>query len=199
MTWTAADTYAEGLDFFTTVVDNVPAGMWDRPAPCAGWTALDVLGHLGQAADMGARILRGGEMNFDRVDPPSVAVEGDPKAWWHALAENARDALATVDDLDREVDSPMGRRTIREGLSFPAVDLFIHGWDLAAATGQSVVIPAEAIAFTRAMFEHIPTEVARRPGVFGPRIDAPAGASDTDALIAFTGRDPGFPSGTVAT
>ncbi len=192
MTWTAADTYREGLDFFTAVVDGVPAGSWDRPAPCAGWTALDVLGHLGQAADMGARILRGGDMTFERAEPPSTAVEGDPTDWWHGLAADARDALATVDDLDREVDSPMGRRTVREGLSFPAVDLFIHGWDLATATGQSVVIPDEAIAFTRAMFDHIPDEVARRPGVFAPRVDAPEGAHPTDELIAFTGRDPNW-------
>jgi uncharacterized protein (TIGR03086 family) len=89
----------------------------------------------------------------------------------------------------------MGRRTVREGLSFPAVDLFIHGWDLAIATGQTVVIPDEAIAFTRAMFENIPDEVSRRPGVFAARVDAPAGASPTDELIAFAGRDPDWTPG----
>ncbi len=190
MTWTAADTYREGLDFFTAVVDGVPADAWQHTAPCEGWRALDVLGHVGEATGMGARILRGDDMHFERVDPPSAAVDGDPGRWWHGLADDARDALANVDDLDREVDSPMGRRSVREGLSFPAVDLFIHGWDLAIATGRPVTIPDEAVAFTRAMFEHIPDEVARRPGVFADRIEPPAGASATDRLIAFTGRDP---------
>jgi uncharacterized protein (TIGR03086 family) len=190
VTWTAADTYREGLDYFTAVVDAVPAGSWQQPAPCEGWKALDVLGHVGEATGMGARILRGGELSFAPVDPPSGAVDGDPKVWWHARAEDAREALATVDDLDREVDSPRGRRTVREGLSFPAVDLFIHGWDLATATGQKVVIPDEAIAFTRQMFEHIPAEMCRRPGVFADQVDVPADASPTDAIIAFTGRNP---------
>lgn len=190
MTWNSLDTYREGLDFFSAVVTAVPVGTWERPAPCEGWQALDVLGHVGTATEMGARILRGGELTFEPADPPSTAVTGEPVAWWTTLAGEARQALATVDDLDREVDSPRGRRTVREGLSFPAVDLFIHGWDLATATGQKVVIPDEAIAFTRQMFEHIPAEMCRRPGVFADQVDVPADASPTDAIIAFTGRNP---------
>lgn len=190
MTWNAVTTYREGLGFFTAVVDAVPADAWGRPSPCAEWTALDVLGHVGEATSMGIRILRGDELSFTRLDPPSAAVAGDPVEWWHALAA---DALATFDadiDLDREVDSPMGRRTVREGLSFPAVDLFVHGWDLATATGRGVTIPDEAIAFTEALFAHVPTEASRRPGVFSDEREAPAGATPTEALIAFTGRDP---------
>ncbi|HET8930248.1 MAG TPA: TIGR03086 family metal-binding protein [Acidimicrobiales bacterium] len=192
MNWTSLDTYREGLDFFTAVVDAVPAGSWERPSPCDGWQALDVLGHVGETTGMGARILRGGDLAFSATEPPSSAVIGDPAAWWRALVDDARSALTSVDDLDREIDSPVGPRTIREGFAFPAVDLFVHGWDLAAATGQSVIIPDEAIAFTRDMFENIPTEISRRPGVFAPELDAPAGASTTGALIAFTGRDPDF-------
>jgi hypothetical protein len=47
-------------------------------------------------------------------------------------------------DLTTVVDSPMGRRSIGEGLSFPAVDLFVHGWDLARSVGAEGVIPPEA-------------------------------------------------------
>ncbi|MFZ2511688.1 MAG: TIGR03086 family metal-binding protein, partial [Gordonia sp. (in: high G+C Gram-positive bacteria)] len=112
--------------------------------------------------------------------------------WWAQRAAEARAAADTVDDLDRVVDSPMGPRTVREGLSFPAVDLFIHGWDLAAAIGNSVEIPPAAITFIEAMFGHIPDEASRQPGVFGPKRDAARDATPTAALIAFTGRDPGF-------
>lgn len=192
MTWDSLDTYRAGLDFFTAVVDGVPAGSWQRPSPCERWRALDVLGHVGQTTEMGARILQGGEIRFDPADPPGAAVGDDPVAWWRRLAHAARVALDGVEDLDRVVESPAGPRTVRDGLSFPAVDLFVHGWDLAAATGESVTIPDEAIAFIRAMFEHVPDGVARQPGVFAPRLDAPADASPTDALIAFTGRDPSW-------
>lgn len=49
--------------------------------------------------------------------------------WWHDLANQASQALGIAPDLDAKVDSPMGRRTVREGLSFPGADLFVNGRD----------------------------------------------------------------------
>lgn len=190
MTWTSADMYTEGLTFFTAVVDGVPADRWDEPSPCDGWTARDVLGHVGEATEMGARILHGDDISFTRHDPPGSVVGPEPVEWWADLAAAARSAVAAVEDLNREVDGPRGRRTIREGLSFPAVDLFLHGWDLAAGTGQVVTFPDAAISFVRAMFEQIPEEISRSSGVFGPALREPDGATPTESLLAWTGRDP---------
>ncbi|MFC0316468.1 TIGR03086 family metal-binding protein [Gordonia phosphorivorans] len=193
MTWDALAMYTNGLDFFSDVVDGVADDGWDRASPCAGWTARDVLGHVGAGTRMGIAILSGEAMDFAHADPPGSVVSGPPAAWWAELAARARTAVATVDDLDRVVESPAGPRTVRDGLSFPAVDLFLHGWDLAAAGGRSVDLPAEAIAYTEQMFAQIPDEVTRRPGVFGPALPTPADASPTARLVAFTGRDPEFP------
>ena len=110
--------------------------------------------------------------------------------WWHHLADDARSGLSDDTDLDRMVDSPMGPRSVGEGLSFPAVDLFVHGWDLGSATGQSITIPDEAIAFTKMMFDTVPEERSRSAGVFGAARPAPDGATPTEAIIAWTGRDP---------
>lgn len=190
MDWNALDTYENGLRFFTDVVNGVPDDRWQSTSPCEGWTALDVLGHVGEATTVGAQILRGDEMNLVRHDPPSSIVEGDPSTWWAGTATDAAEALLNATDLDREIDSPAGRRTVRDGLSFPAVDLFIHGWDIAAATGQSVRFPAEAVTFIRGVFANVPEEATRRPGVFAAAVDATAGSDDTDQVLAFAGRDP---------
>lgn len=183
--------YSHGLDFFSEVVDGAPADSWTQPSPCAGWTALDVLGHVGIATEVGAQILHGDNVptDFAAPDPPSSIVDGDPTTWWRNLAAGARAAAESVEDLDRMVETPTGRRSVRDGLSFPAVDLFIHGWDIAAATGQQVEFPPEAVEFTQAMFSAIPDEISRQPGVFGPARDAGPNASPTAQLIAFTGRD----------
>ncbi|EGD54690.1 TIGR03086 family metal-binding protein [Gordonia neofelifaecis] len=190
MTWNALDAYDNGLSFFSEIVEAVPADRWAAPSPCDGWTALDVLGHVGEAASVGARILRGGELDFTRHDPPSSAVEGDPAAWWSARATEARDALTGATDLDREVDSPAGRRTVRDGLSFPAVDLYLHGWDIAAATGRTVGFPDDAIVFINGVFDGVPDEVTRRPGVFAAAVSVPEGGDATTRLIGWAGRDP---------
>ncbi|WP_026918754.1 TIGR03086 family metal-binding protein [Gordonia shandongensis] len=194
MSWNALETYDRGIDFFTEVVHGIPDGRWRSSSPCAGWTALDVLGHVGEATAMGSRILRGGELEFEPHHPPSAALDGPPRDWWDAVAADARDALTDVGDLDRVVDSPMGPRTVRDGLSFPAVDLFLHGWDLGAAAGRAVRFPEPAIEFIRALFASIPDEVTRRPSVFGAAVDAPADADATDQVIAFSGRDPRWTS-----
>jgi uncharacterized protein (TIGR03086 family) len=187
------DIYRNGLDFFESIVQGVPGGAWQRPSPCAGWTALDVLGHVGQATSIGAQIVRGETVVPSEFDPPSTAVDGDPAFWWVQQATPARAVLDEGIDLDLVVDSPMGRRSVREGLAFPAADLYMHGWDLGAATGNAVEIPDEAIAFINALFEKIPEEMTRRPGVFGPAVASPDGATATQVLMAFAGRDPGHP------
>lgn len=190
MTWDSPTMYREGLGFFTGIVDAVDDASWHNPSPCDGWLAIDVLGHVGKATEMGTRILTSQDMTIDLNEPHGAAVQGDPATWWAHLATESRAALEGVEDLDREVDSPRGRRTVREGLSFPAVDLFVHGWDLGTATGQRVTIPDEAIAFVETMFANIPSDVCRRPGVFADELDPRIDASPTERLIAFTGRDP---------
>jgi hypothetical protein len=87
-------------------------------------------------------------------------------------------------------DVTVGPRSIGEGLSFPALDLFVHGWDLARSTGGVVVIPSEAIEFARAIFEPIPEGQIRNPRIFGDAVAPAPDSSQSDAFIAWTGRDP---------
>ena len=41
-----AELFNQGFDFFTAVLTQVVDDDWERPTPCAGWTARDLLGHL---------------------------------------------------------------------------------------------------------------------------------------------------------
>lgn len=194
MTWPSNIAYLRGLDVMSKVVEQVPDDAWQRPSPCAGWRALDVLGHVGAATNMGIRILRGQDMSLDIVEPPGDAVDGDPQEWWAGLAAQAREAVDEIDEaeLDRIVDSPVGERTVRQGLSFPAADLFVHAWDIAKATGVTVSIPEEAVPFVRSLSDVVPAEAMRSPGVFGPEVDIAGDAPDVDRLLAWTGRDPAW-------
>lgn len=189
MSWTPDRTYLSGIDFFDDIVRGVDAQSWTRPSPCARWTVTDVLGHVGSAVAFGTRLLRGEQPSWHPVDPPGQAVSGSPDAWWSAMADGAKSAVAGV-DLAAEVDSGSGRRSIGQGLSFPAVDLFVHGWDIARSVGRDVRIPDEAIAFAHEMLDAFPTEQIRSPRVFGDPAAAPDGATPTQRFIAWTGRDP---------
>lgn len=189
MAWSPTTAYLRGIEQFSSVVDRVPPDGWDNPTPCAGWRARDVLGHVGTATRFGNELLRGGNPSWEPSDPPGDAVEGEPAAWWAGLAADARAVVPTA-DLGAEVDSPAGRRSVAQGLSFPAVDLFVHAWDLGRSAGIEVDIPADAAEFARGLLDAMPPEQLRSPGVFAPEVAVPPGAGATEAFLAWTGRDP---------
>jgi uncharacterized protein (TIGR03086 family) len=162
---------------------------WQRASPCQGWRALDVLGHVGQATRFGTLLLQHAQPSWSPVEPPGAAVEGSPGQWWQGLADQARSAVTGV-DVSEVVDSPMGKRSIGEGLSFPALDLFVHGWDVARSAGVDLTLPAGAVEFARNVLEPIPAAQVRNPRVFAEELPVPAGSTGSRAFIAWTGRDP---------
>jgi len=72
-----------------------------------------------------------------------------------------------------------------------AVEVTVHGWDVARACGQDRPVPR---ALAEELLELCPLFVrdADRPTQFAPRVDlTPALDSPSDRLVAFLGRDPG--------
>lgn len=182
--------FDRGLDVFGAVVARLEPGDWERDSACEGWRALDVLGHLGSSLAMGTSLLKGEQPTWPEADRPGDLVEGDPVAYWERISSECRAALVGA-DLDLEMDTPMGRRTVADRLAFPAVDLYVHAWDIGHPLGIEVEIPAEVIEFTHGYIDPIPTEMVRGPqGAFGPEVEPPSDATPTEAFMAWTGRHP---------
>lgn len=182
--------FDRGLDTFGAVVDRLGPTDWDGPSACEGWTALDVLGHLGSGIRMGISVLRGEQPTWPEVARPAELVDGDPVQFWHATAAGARAALEGA-DLDLVMDTPMGPRTVADRLAFPAIDLWVHAWDIGHPVGIEVEVPADAIEFAHTYLDPFPEEMMRgAKGAFGPEVVAPADATPTEAFVAWTGRPP---------
>ena len=189
MGWSSDTAFLNGLDFFSLAVTSLQPSDWRRASPCSAWTTLDVLGHVGTAVSFGTSLLVGEPATWAPSDPPGASVVGPPEQWWDAIVAPARQAVADA-DLARVVTSPQGDRTVGEGLSFPALDLFVHAWDLRRSAGVETEIPIEAIAFAHGVLDSVPAERLRSPRVFSASVVPPANASPTDEFIAWTGRDP---------
>jgi uncharacterized protein (TIGR03086 family) len=161
---------------------------WDLASPCAGWTVLDVLGHLSTSLQFGIAVLKGAQPTWPRFDRPADLVQGEPVEFWRAIMAAARAALPHV-DLSLEMDTPMGRSTVADRLAFPAIDLYVHAWDVGQAIGTQVSIPDDVIAFAHRAIDPFPAERVRGPdGAFGPEAVAPVDATETERFIAWTGR-----------
>ncbi len=101
----------------------------------------------------------------------------------------ARDVIRNA-DLARVMETPLGR-TVADDLAIPVIDLYVHAWDLGAAVGIAVEIPADVIDFAHAYVDPLPHEMVRGDNrAFGPQIRVPASATPTERLIAWTGRRP---------
>ena len=180
--------FLDGLDFCADVVNQLDADDWDRPSPCDGWTALDVLGHLTTSLNMGLSLFAGEQPTWPEVALPADLIDGDPAAVYADVAERCRVAFQGA-DLDVEMDTPMGRRSVADRLAFPAVDLYVHAWDIAQTADVAIEIPGEVIDFAHAYIDPLPAEAVRGPkGAFGPEVAVTGDATPTEAFVAWTGR-----------
>ncbi len=177
-------TYARRAAPFTTVVDRVPAGAWDAPSPCEGWSARDVLHHV-MASQRGFLTERGLRLASTGADP---SVESDPVAAWHVHDERMQQLLADPAVRDHAYDGVFGATTVGRSLvDFHGFDLLVHRWDLATAAGiderftddELDVVERSADGFG----EHLYDE-----GVCRPAVTARPAADRQEQVLARLGR-----------
>lgn len=167
---------------FTARVRGVPAGAWDNPSPCEGWTARDVVRHL---VDWIPGFFGSQGVEF----PPIPSVDDDPVAAWETVQVTIAAVLADPEMADRQISTPFSTQSLAETVDMIVTgDVFTHTWDLARATGQDDTLDPEQLQIMLGGMGAIPDEVFRGDGMFGPQLDVPAGADDQTKFLAYVGR-----------
>ncbi|TDC42015.1 maleylpyruvate isomerase family mycothiol-dependent enzyme, partial [Actinomadura sp. KC345] len=136
--------FVRALDGFEAVLAAVPPDGWLSPSPCEGWCAVDVAGHV--TAGLLVIELRAAGRPLPRDDPDWREVAGaDPVASWRAARARMMGELVP-EALERRVRLALGLEiTMREWLEEYPLELLVHTWDLAQASGQRVVLDAELV------------------------------------------------------
>lgn len=164
---------------FDARVQAAPAGSWTNQAPCTEWTATDVVMHVTSAMNRMSAGLSGGE-----------AAEGDPAdpvATWNSAKSDLLSAVTTA-DLSQQVPSPFGPMPAEQAIGrLMCTDVLVHTWDLARAVGGEEQLDQEAVASAYSGLKPLDA-MLRQPGVFGPKIEAPAGADLQTEFLNFLGR-----------
>jgi uncharacterized protein (TIGR03086 family) len=178
-----SDRYRRLTDAFAAKVAALPESGWERPTPCEGWNARELVSHVVNTQGMFL-----GFVGLELGDIPSV--DDDPVAAWDAARAKMQHELDDPERATAEFDGFQGPTTLEAAVNrFLCFDQVVHGWDLARAVGLDERIDAEDIARVRAQAEELGDKL-RSPGAFGPAVDAPAGADDQARLLAFLGRNP---------
>lgn len=147
--------------------------------PCAKFDVKDLINHLEWVAEMFESLARKGP----NVDQGPYA--GD-------FPERAERTLAAWSRPDAwEGTSPAMGLPMTALAHMYLVDLVVHGWDLARATGQEyepdLGAVSRALRFTEQM-----VETGRQHGIFGPPVPVPDEAPVFDRLLGVIGRNPAW-------
>ena len=170
---------------FTAVAAAVPFDGWQRPAPCVGWVARDIVRHL---VEWVPPFLQAGA-GCDLGPLPSVA--DSPSAAWAALDSALQSLVDDPSTAHVEFSHPQAGVHPLDGAiaMFILGDLLVHTWDLATATGQGVVLDADEVHRMRVGIEPI-TAMLSQSGHYHAPVAVPADADEQTRLIALTGRQP---------
>jgi uncharacterized protein (TIGR03083 family) len=125
-------TAADGRDLLTAAQAD-----WSRPVPdCPGWTAADLVGHMGAILGWMAKIVTTGEAvpRRERETPP--AGRDALAAWYTAHLDRTLSILTTAAaDLAAWTFSSRGDHRVGWWRRRLAVELAIHRWDAQHAAG----------------------------------------------------------------
>jgi len=173
------------------IVDGLGTGRLDLPTPCDQWTVRQLLNHLVGALYLGEALLTGTEPSVAMSPgglPDSDLLGDDPVKAYRAATEHLLGA-ATPDAFARMLETPMGELPGAILAGFTTLDIVVHGWDLATATGQPATIDDELATKTLA-FAHQALAAEMRGPLIGPVVAVDTSAPVTDRLVGFLGRTP---------
>jgi uncharacterized protein (TIGR03086 family) len=176
------------------IVTGVSDDQLDAATPCRGVTVGDLLDHVdGLCLAFTAAATK---TTLDGRQAPSADASRLGADWRTRIP----DRLAGLAQAWRAQSAWTGT-TQAGGQDLPGYiagtvaldELVVHGWDIAAATGQDFSCDHELLEAAHAFVQ---SAVARNPngsaGLFGPPVPVPDTAALVDRLIGLTGRDPGW-------
>ncbi|MFI0463237.1 TIGR03086 family metal-binding protein [Saccharopolyspora sp. 5N102] len=175
------------------IVRNIKPDQLDAPTPCAEYDVRKLVNHLlfwGPSLEAAAR--------KETVPPPAEAEQdldltgGDWAADLVALLDRTAGSWSEPDAW--EGTTHMGGPT-----ELPAslvggmivVELVVHGWDLAKATGQRVAPDDDVLDYVHGEVAKT-ADQGREMGVYDAEVTVPDTASTLDRILGRTGRNPAW-------
>jgi uncharacterized protein (TIGR03086 family) len=133
----------------TDVVDGVVAmitpDQYDLPTPCADWNVKQVANHLLALLQLGEALFSNqtAALETEPGQPPAVDLIGDDLIGAYRSRVELLVSATTSDALSHSHTTPFGQTPGLVLAGLIAMEVFVHGWDLAKATGQSTAVDGQ--------------------------------------------------------
>lgn len=166
------------------IVAGVREGQWSGETPCESWSTDDVARHLVES------LTRYADAFGAAPDETDSGTDASRLEAFRRAAARLVAGVSAPGAADKTVTVPFGSVPAAVALGLGAVEVLVHGWDIATATGQAVEwddgIAERAWRFSAAAVDSIPE--GRSPFA-RPQPVAPT-APPIYRLVALLGRKP---------
>jgi uncharacterized protein (TIGR03086 family) len=171
-------------------VDNIDADQLALPTPCTEWDVRALLNHVVGTLALHTAVFADAlaDSGLDLSTLPDL-VGDDPAKSYRAAAEGFLAACSDGDAFVRSHLTPFGKLPGPMYAGFIVMDILVHGWDLARATGQDPTLEPE-LAETSLRFTLENINDGNRGPQIQPAVSVAVDASPTDRLVAYLGRQP---------
>ncbi len=160
------------------VLRNLTQADRPKPTPCSEFTCHELAEHLMTSLEQ-----LGGMAGATVTRPEDGSLEHKVSM----MADQAITAWRGV-DLAGTVPGPGGEMPAGFAAGILPVEILLHGWDLAQATGQSLRVSDEVVAYVAELAG--PLVDGGRGRAFGDEVAASDDSSPIERLAAFAGRVP---------
>jgi len=182
-----AKLHRQALEATGRLVAGVGADQLPAPTPCAGWNVRELLNHVVSGNWWAAELAAGATIEEVGARLDGDQLGADPSAAYRESAAAAAAAFEAAGALEAPCAVSYGPvpGSVYAGHRF--IDVLIHGWDLATATGQDATLDP---ALVDACLAEVEPQAAmfRASGMFGGDVSAGADASAQTRLLAMLGR-----------
>jgi len=187
---------ATSSDLAATVIAGTRPKQHDAPTPCTDYSVAEVINHLAFGFEMARRSGAREAWNPDwKPDSTAPSLDGVPPPEWAEVCrrEAPRTAQAWSDPAAWEGETAMGSSVMPAAMvgSLMTAEFVVHGWDLAAATGQAYDPPANVVQAAIHGVEPM-LEMGRDGGWYGAEVSVAESAPPLHRLLGMVGRDPSW-------
>ena len=173
------------------VVNGVPEGTLDAPTPCRDWDLRTLLNHTILWTSYSAERRAHGESVAEDLMTKDFTAEPGFRDDYARQIDRAVKAWANPQAWEGEI-GVMGDATPAADVGAMLImEMVLHGWDVAKATGQEYACDEAVAAAVLATVEQ-QAELFRKYQGFADAIEAPQDAAAFDRALRLSGRDPNW-------
>jgi uncharacterized protein (TIGR03086 family) len=182
--------HRRALDATGRVVAHIAPAQGTAPTPCEGWDVTALLNHVVSGNWWAAELVSGKTINEVGTALDGDVLGDDMTGAYQASAATAAAAFARPGALDAPCAVSYGPVPGAVYAGHRIVDVLIHGWDLAVATGQDATLDPELVAGCKEIIDP-QIDLLRASGMFGEAGEVSADADAQARLLSLLGRREG--------